>query len=184
MPEQNSFKELVQRVRAGDQNAATELVREYGDAIRRAARIGLRNAGVGRFLESMDICQSVWGSFFVRAALGQYDLDSSEQLLKLLYSMVHNKVVDAARKPYMDADSAAERAVECDTSPSQYAIRQELVQKSRELLSEEERWLAEQRALGREWAEIAAERGESPEALRKRLARAVERVTIELGLDE
>jgi hypothetical protein len=51
-------------------------------------------------------------------------------------------------------------------------------------LSQEKRWLAEQRALGRAWADIAAERSETPEALRKRLGRAVDRVVHELGLEE
>jgi len=43
--------------------------------------------------------------------------------------------------------------------------------------------LAEQRALGRDWAQIAAEKGGSAEALRKQLARAIERVSQELGLE-
>ena len=37
---------------------------------------------------------------------------------------------------------------------------------------------------GREWADIAAEVGGSPEALRKKLSRTVERVAQELGLDD
>jgi hypothetical protein len=43
--------------------------------------------------------------------------------------------------------------------------------------------LADQRALNRDWAQIAAERGGTPEALRKKLVRAVDRVAQELGLD-
>jgi hypothetical protein len=35
----------------------------------------------------------VLGSFFVRAALGQYELNRPEQLFKLLASMAHNKLV-------------------------------------------------------------------------------------------
>jgi hypothetical protein len=60
----------------------------------------------------------------------------------------------------------------------------DLLQEFRKRLSEEERALADQRARGREWAEIAAERGGSPEALRKQLARALDRVAQELGLEE
>ncbi len=37
---------------------------------------------------------------------------------------------------------------------------------------------------GGQWAQIATELGSSPEAIRKRLARAVDRVAHELGLDE
>ena len=55
---------------------------------------------------------------------------------------------------------------------------------ARGTLSEEERYLADQRGLGREWTDIAADRGQSPEALRKRLSRAIDRVARQLGLDE
>src|SRR5262249_34849398 len=56
-------------------------------------------------------------------------------------------------------------------SPSERLIGRELLEEFRKRLSDEERQLAEQRALGREWAELAAERGTSPGALRKRLER-------------
>jgi RNA polymerase sigma-70 factor (ECF subfamily) len=51
-------------------------------------------------------------------------------------------------------------------------------------LSEEERLLVELRQQGLDWASIASQRGSSPEALRKRLARAAERIARELGLGE
>ena len=41
----------------------------------------LADARLGNLLDSMDICQSVLTSFFVRAAAGQYDLETPEQLL-------------------------------------------------------------------------------------------------------
>jgi hypothetical protein len=40
------------------------------------------------------------------------------------------------------------------------------------------------RAEGRDWAAIAADKGEGAEALRKRLARGLDRVAQQLGLDE
>jgi hypothetical protein len=42
----------------------------------------------------------------------------------------------------------------------------------------------ELREQGHEWAAIATTLGGNPEALRKKLARAVERVARQLGLDE
>jgi hypothetical protein len=53
----------------------------------------------------------------------------------------------------------------------------------RGLLTEDERRLAEQRADGRSWPEIAAEVGGTPEAVRKRLERALDRVCQQLGVD-
>ena len=89
MPEQSQFRDLIRRVRERDQEAAGELVRRYERAIRRVVRIHLRDDRLRRVLDSMDICQSVLASFFVRAALGQYGLDSPEQLLRLLTSIMN-----------------------------------------------------------------------------------------------
>ena len=53
----------------------------------------------------------------------------------------------------------------------------------RSRLSEEEKQLAEQRALGRSWKEIAAELGGSPDSMRMQLGRAIDRVAQEMRLD-
>lgn len=60
----------------------------------------------------------------------------------------------------------------------------ELLQEFRKRVSGEERQLAEMRALGREWTDIAAEMGGTPEGRRKQLARAIDRVAQQLGLEE
>jgi RNA polymerase sigma-70 factor (ECF subfamily) len=193
MAEEQTFRELIHRVRAGDQEAAAELVRRYEPTIRRVARLRLADTRLQRIFDSMDICQSVLGSFFVRMALGQYDLDKPEQLLKLLVSMSHKKVVNyarragAARRDYRRAQAGPpeeELLVARDPSPSQQLMVGELVREFRKRMTEEERQLAEQRAAGLDWNQIASERGGRPEALRKQLARAVERVKTELGLEE
>ena len=87
---QESFEGLIARVRAGDEQAAAELVRRYEPAIRRAARVRLVDTRLNRLLDSMDICQSVMASFFVRTALGQFELETPDQLLKLLATMTRN----------------------------------------------------------------------------------------------
>ena len=69
-------------------------------------------------------------------------------------------------------------------SPSRRASARELLQQVHDHLTPEERRLAELRAAGHEWGEIAAELGGNVEALRKRLARAIDRVARELGLDK
>src|SRR3989442_13644649 len=94
----SSFAELMSRVRAGDQDAATELVRRYEPAIRRAVRFRLGDTRMAAVLDSMDVCQSVLASFFVRAASGQYEVDQPEQLQKLLVAMARNKLAFQMRK--------------------------------------------------------------------------------------
>jgi RNA polymerase sigma factor (sigma-70 family) len=193
MPTERSFRELIDRVRAGDEGAATELVRRYEPLIRRAARIRLRDPRLGRLLDSMDICQSVLASFFVRAALGQYELGTPEQLLRLLATMARNKVAGQAnaqrtgrrdhRRVVAPIDGRHDVAAR-DASPSREVAARELLDEARRLLTPEERALLERRELGGDWAAIANELGGSPDALRMRLARAVDRVAQRLGLDE
>jgi RNA polymerase sigma-70 factor (ECF subfamily) len=77
----NSFAELIHRIRNGDARAAEELVRRYEPAIRLEVRMRLGDVRLRRAFDSMDICQSVLGSFFVRAVAGQYDLNEPEQLM-------------------------------------------------------------------------------------------------------
>src|SRR5580704_8003946 len=97
-PSENvDFQVLLRRVRAGDGQAAAELVRRYEPAIRRAARVRLLDTRLNRLLDSMDICQSVMASFFVRAALGQYELETPAQLLKLLATMTRNKLANQVK---------------------------------------------------------------------------------------
>src|SRR5438309_59897 len=99
MSEAASFGELIGRVRAGDARAAAEVVERYEPTLRRAVRLRLRrDPRLCRLLDSVDVCQSVLASFFVRAALGQYDLSTPEHLVKLLAAIARNKVINQAKK--------------------------------------------------------------------------------------
>jgi RNA polymerase sigma-70 factor (ECF subfamily) len=71
-----------------------------------------------------------------------------------------------------------------DPTASRVASAPETLQLAWGRLSDDERWLAEQRAQGRPWAELAAEAGATPEALRKKHSRALDRVAQALELDD
>jgi RNA polymerase sigma-70 factor (ECF subfamily) len=192
MEEGNSFLDLIQRVRAGDQEGANELVRRYAPAVRRMIRVQLRDRRLRRVLDTMDVCQSVLASFFIRAAAGQYDLNQPGQLLRLLVVMARNKLASRARHSYVNRrEMVAPEAVSVPTmrplltpSPSQQIAWRDLLREVLDRLSVEERQLADRRADRQEWSQIAAELGGSPDALRKKLARALDRVSRQLGLDE
>src|SRR5262245_261676 len=96
----DEFADLWARVRAGEPDAANQLVRLYEDEIRRAVRIRLTDPAMRSTLDSIDICQSVMANFFVRAAAGQFDIESPDQLLRLLITMAKNKITDHARKAH------------------------------------------------------------------------------------
>jgi RNA polymerase sigma-70 factor (ECF subfamily) len=193
VPDTPPFAEFVARIRAGDEQAAAELVRQYEPFIRREVRMNLRDRRLGRVFDSMDVCQSVLASFFVRAASGTYDLDDPQQLLNLLVGMARNKLASAARRQYRDKRDArrtagdgevADRAAAADPSPSQQVAGRELLDQFRARLTDEERAIAALRADGVAWADIADRMGGTAQARRVQLARAVERVEQELGLGD
>lgn len=192
MSEEQTFSDLIQRVRAGDEAAAALLVSRYEPAIRRAVRIRLTDPRLGRVLDSMDICQSVLASFFVRAALGQYELNTPDELLHLLTTMARHKLADQVDREHaqcrdqrrVEGKSAEEQEIAAaDASPSKQVSAREMLEQVERRLSPEERQVAHLRAQGMEWSDIAAQVGGSAEALRKRLTRATDRVAQELGID-
>lgn len=187
------FQDLIRRVRDRDQEAARELVARYEKVIRRVVRIHLRDARMRRVLDSTDICQSVLASFFIRTALGQYEIDSPEQLLNLLAAITRNKLTNqtnrlrAQRRDIRretSATEAAEFGPDRASDPSEQASARELLEKVRDRLGPDERYLAEQRSIGRGWQELADELGGTDVALRKKLSRALDRVMADLGLEE
>jgi RNA polymerase sigma-70 factor (ECF subfamily) len=194
MLENESAVELFRRVRGGDGEAAAELVRRYEPTIRRRIRVWLRmqDPRLRRVFDSVDVGQSVLASFFLRAAAGQYDLDHPEQLVALLVRMACNKLAhevarqQARRRDIRRDEGGGDTPEPADRtdSPSGIVAGRELLAELRRRLTEEERQLADCRAEGKEWTEIAAALGGTPEGRRKQLARALDRVTGELGLDD
>jgi DNA-directed RNA polymerase specialized sigma24 family protein len=196
MSENVGFAELIRRVRGGDAAAAEEVVRRYEPEIRRAVRLRLTDPRLRRVLDSMDICQSVLANFFVRAAAGQFDLEQPDQLLRLLVVMARNKLRDQVsyhraacrdqRRLEPDPTAPLAEALAGSATPSEMLSAKELLQKVRGALTPEERELADQRALGRDWPAIAAARAanEKPDTLRKRLTAALDRVARQVGLNE
>lgn len=192
MPDGSLSADLLTRLRAGDPAAAAELVRKYEPVIRSRVRVWLRmqDARLRRVFDSMDVCQSVMASFFVRAAAGQYDLDRPEQLVGLLAQMARHKLahqvsrLTARRRDIRRTDGGREADPPApEPEPFEVCAGRELLEEVRRRLSDDERRIADRRADGHDWAAIAAELGGTPDALRMKLARALDRVTDQLGLD-
>src|SRR5262245_34268153 len=96
-PEAALFDDFIRRIRAGDDRAAEELVRKFEPLIRRAVRVRIKSRRLNRVFDSMDVCQSVLASFFVRAASGAYELEQPNQLVNLLVTMATNKLASRSR---------------------------------------------------------------------------------------
>lgn len=191
-PAGSTFADFFRQIRAGQEAAAAELVRRYEPALRLEIRLRLLDPKLRRLLDPADISQSVLGSFFIRAATGQYELDSPAKLMALLRTMVRNKVARQVRKQQaLRRDMRRDVSIgsddvplaAADPSPSRLAIGREMLDAFRVRLSADERQMADLRSQGYEWGEIAERIGGTAQARRKQLARAVERVAEELGLD-
>jgi DNA-directed RNA polymerase specialized sigma24 family protein len=192
MSQTTAFQELIRRVEQREEAACTELVAQFQDELLRKIRIPLISLGLQRVLDPMDICQAVFASFFSRVVGHGYDLQEPRQLANLLATMAKNKVTDEARRYHTirrnqarlatDAEDCLNRIPADVSTPSSIAVKQETLQLIYGKLREDERTLMEQRALGREWADLAAEYGSSPDGLRKKLDRALERALRDLGM--
>jgi RNA polymerase sigma-70 factor (ECF subfamily) len=188
----DDYADFIRRIRSGDALAAEELVRRFEREIRLEVRtcLRMRDVRLRRVFDSMDVCQSVLASFFVRASIGEFDLDEPSQLIRLLVGMARNKLADQVKhhqrrrrdiRRVGASDPTEAQTGVTDETPSQLVAGRELVQMVRERLSDDERRIAELRSQGHDWAAVAHEIGGTAEGRRKQLARAIERVDGELG---
>jgi RNA polymerase sigma-70 factor (ECF subfamily) len=190
MADDSTFADFLRQIRAGDEHAAAELVRRYESAVRVEVRMRLADSRLRRVLDSMDLCQSVLASFFVRAAAGQYDLEQPAQLIRLLVTIARNKVAYHARRQQaqrrdqrrdVEVDAQRWEPASAEPSPSRIVSGRELLAELRQRLKPEELRVADLRAEGRQWAEIAAALGGTAQARRRQLARALDRVAAQVG---
>jgi RNA polymerase sigma-70 factor (ECF subfamily) len=88
-------RSLLRRFRGGQPDAATELYLRYAERLRALAAEQVA-PDLGPRLDADDIVQSVFRTFFRRAALGQYDVPEGEDLWKLFMIIALHKVRSAA----------------------------------------------------------------------------------------
>ncbi len=82
---------LLRRVQSGEQDAATELYARYAARLRGLARTWIGDDLQPRF-DADDVLQSVFRTFFRRAAAGQYQVPEGEELWSLLLVIALNKL--------------------------------------------------------------------------------------------
>lgn len=192
--DENSFAAWLERVRAGDEEACKQLVLEYGNEIRAFIRRRLKDPKLRRLFDSEDVRQSALGQLFRCLQGGDFDLERPEDLAKLLMTIAGHKLANkvkaeqrAKRGGGQVANAESDQlqdVADGQPTPSAVVSREELLQRVFDHLSPEERELGEQwYRLDESWEKVAAERSrsESPDALRKRWTRAVQRVRAQLG---
>jgi RNA polymerase sigma factor (sigma-70 family) len=90
-----SDRSLLRRFRGGQPDAATALYLRYAERLRALAS-GQVAPDLAPRLDSDDIVQSVFRTFFRRAARGQYDVPEGEDLWKLFMIIALHKIRSAA----------------------------------------------------------------------------------------
>ena len=96
-PDESPTPNLPQRSREGDSHAAEELFARYAQRLVRVAQRQLSNKLAGR-IDGEDVAQSALRTFFRREALGEFQIDSSSHLWRLLVKLTVTKARTAARR--------------------------------------------------------------------------------------
>ena len=192
MDHDESFADLIRRVRSGDAKATAELVRQFEPEIRRRVRYWLRLRGpeLRSVIDPLDVCQLILADFFALRSLEQRGLDRPEQVLALLTTMARNKLKMLTRDAHRQRrDARRNRSLDSgddmlagEPSPNDIVSNRELLSEFWNRLTQEERRLADLRTDGSSWNEIAKSLGGTPESCRKQYARAIDRVARELGM--
>jgi RNA polymerase sigma-70 factor (ECF subfamily) len=93
----HELRRFLDRIRAGDELAARELLARYEPQVRLVVRRQLPRLLRSRF-DSLDFLQSVWGSFFRRMRSGPVTFEDPRYLVTFLARVARNKVVDQYRR--------------------------------------------------------------------------------------
>ena len=162
--------------------------RRFGDQLRRRARTRLRQYGLTGQAESMDICNDVMADLARR--FGDQSVTPDDVFAYILRA-IDNQVLDTFRtlaRQCRDFRRTEMTAVDDmtlanrDVTPSQIALRREVVSRIRSLLTEEDAKAVDLMLENRDWNEIGEALGMKADTVRMRVRRALERIRREIGI--
>jgi RNA polymerase sigma-70 factor (ECF subfamily) len=189
------FAALVDRARKGDQDALAQLARQYEPKVRVVARV-LLGPALRPYLDSVDLVQSVHRSLVVGLRQAKFTFAGPENLVALALTMVRRKVARhwrrLQRQQRLSHGPPANRDLpglltslsSPQSGPAQAAQFKDQVRQLWDQLDAGERRLLEMRLGGHSPAEIAAELGLNPIALRVRMTRLRRRLKANGILDD
>lgn len=174
----DTFADLVDGLRTGEDRAVLAFCERYGDALQRLAHRHMASGLLAR-VGSDDVVQSVYRTFFRRAAVGQFAFDDSQDLWRLLCAITVTKVREKARhhlrqKRGFDRERALDEAQELhapEPGPDDQAAFVELFEQILSELDDEERQIVDRKLQGLTNPEIARELGCSERTVRRILSR-------------
>lgn len=166
--EQSAFREAVERVCAGSEEAAEHLINDYGPHIQRVVRRKLNQQMRSKF-DSDDFVQMVWISFFAEPTRIA-NFQQPDELIRYLAAMAMNKLSQESRRRFLyqkhnvnreqslEGGSAPESTyVRKSNTPSQIVMAQERMDELMRGQSSRNRRIVEMRMAGATFVEIADE---------------------------
>jgi len=183
------IRELLARIKNGDEQAVRELLNRYESKVRLVVRRQLPRLLRSRF-DSIDFLQSVWGSFFHRIQTESNDLNEEENLIAFLAWAARNKVIDeyrraATQKQNIHREESIESRGDRETTlasgdtPSELAQAHETFDRLSRLLPEDRRVILELKAAGYSCGEIGDRLGLSERKVQRVLEELRNRARIE-----
>lgn len=176
--EEPSDRSLLRRIQAGRSDAATELYLRYAERLRALVH-KQRGADLATRVDSDDLVQSIFRTFFRRASQGHYDVPEGEELWKLFLVIALYKIRDtgayhrAAKRDVKatEAGVAFERAVQRHAGPDEIALLdlRLVIEEILEVLPASQRAIVELRIEGYTVEEISKKTGRSKRSVERGL---------------
>jgi RNA polymerase sigma-70 factor (ECF subfamily) len=153
MPPDDSFADMLTRLRAGDEDAAARIFHQFAARLIALARSQL-DAALRRKMDPEDVLQSVFRSFFARQASQPYALDDWDGLWSLLARITVRKCGrrlahfraqrrdvgrEVAARAAPDESAADWEALAREPTPAEAAMLTETVEELLRELSERDR---------------------------------------------
>ncbi len=169
---------LLERFRAGEEAAATELFERFSKRLGSLVQSRLSRK-LARRLDAEDVVLSAYRSFFVRARDGQFAVDEPGDLWRLLAKITLNKLYRSAARHHAGRRSLdreqdgiidlANRATDAASSPDLEVIVADQLEYLMSQLPEATCRVLELRLQGHDADEIAGLIGRSPRTVRRQL---------------
>lgn len=185
MAEERSFAEIMDRLRAGDGDAAREVFTRFAHRLIALARSRL-DLALRPKLDPEDVLQSVYQSFFVHQAQDRYSLDSWDSLWAMLTVMTLRKCArrrqffqtamrdvarEAGSEPFDDCPKAGFEIFAHDPTPSEAARLTETVEQLMAGMAPRERDILSLSLQGFTSAEISSRVGRTERTVQRLLKR-------------
>jgi len=180
------WRRMIDGLRSGDAEVIEQFVAKYGRSLERIADNNIATQ-MGRRFGGDDVVQSVCRTFLRRVEVGQFELDDSESLWRLLCAIMLTKVREKARfhmrkkrslgqevRPGGDDDEPGGGMFAMPAADLTPSIQIEFADTFEHLISElddEERIVVDMKLQQKSNAEIADKLGSSERTVRRLLAK-------------